>query len=88
MINPAKTKKMAKNEEQLVTGNKVNFGIDISKEKITQVKISLSKIEKGEIILSVKLLRSLFGKIDHIKNKNPGAGKQLIKRLDSFLEKC
>jgi len=84
LINPAKIKVKNRCEEQIVTGVRVNNGIDAPRSKIKEASEQIEKIvtqAKSGVGNSRIPLISTKGKINYIKQLNKGAGRFLQKRL-------
>ncbi len=87
-INPDKTKPRDRHEEQVVTGLRVNQGLDARGEKIREVRRLVDGVEERCKLgdkLSDSELASLKGKIGHIRQFNRGAGRYLQRRLNRVL---
>lgn len=79
-----KVKSMSRDQEQIVTGIKVNKGVDAPTDKLAEVRKlieQMSACHKG-----TTLERSVRGKIQYYGGLNPGAGKSLQRRLQKRLE--
>jgi len=75
--------------EQIVTGIRVNSGIDVSIQNLKTVREEIEKLEneiKDGKKPSYKRLSSLRGKIQYISQLNPGAAK-CLKRKIRIIEK-
>lgn len=84
-INSEKTKFFLRHcEEQIVTGVKVNKGIDIPKNKPLEVELLLQELKKGEGMYKIN---SIKGKIAHIHQLNPKIGKKYLDSLSSINSK-
>ncbi len=87
-INNAKTNVSTSDNEQIVTGVRVNKGRDVPKEKLRTVRKQVETI-----VLQIKRLKkpscqemaSIRGKIHNITRLNKGAGRSLTKRLNKSL---
>ncbi len=85
-INNAKTKICTSDNEQIVTGVRVNKGWDVPKEKLSTVRKQIETIAQQKKLLkthSSRELVSIRGKINYINMLNKGAGRSLTKRLNS-----
>jgi RNA-directed DNA polymerase len=75
-------------QEQVVTGVKVNRKIDAPQEKVDEASAFLDGIQVQLACgskVSDREIRSVAGKVQHIRNLNPNKGLRLKKRLDTFL---
>ena len=84
-VHPRKRETLTADEEQTVTGLKVNRGLDVPREKLNEAKQMIEDFryktpEAAEV-------RSLVGKIDHMRPLNKGAAKQLRSRLNRCLKR-
>lgn len=81
---PEKNENIGYNKEQIVTGAKVNKGIDVPSDKIDNINAILRVIEAkhkmGESIQE-KEINSVRGKIEYVTRLNKGAGKHLRSKL-------
>ncbi len=87
-INNAKTKICTSDNEQIVTGVRVNKGWDVPKEKLSTVRKQIETIAQQKKLLkthSSRELVSIRGKINYITILNKGAGRSLTKRLNKSL---
>lgn len=86
-VNVSKTKIRYQSDEQIVTGVRVNKGIDVPSEKIKEAKELLQQL-KHQVQSGVKpsrpALLSLQGKINHIGTLNRGAGSHLRRQMRSI----
>lgn len=88
-VNPLKTRVLEANDEQVVTGIRVNGGIDAPSEHINAIKKVLRQISAGEVRASSATIASIKGKIHHIGQLNPGAGRYYSKKFNKILrESC
>ncbi len=84
-VNIAKKDVRYRHQEQVVTGVKVNHGLDAPKSKIriarkqVEALVSQLRLVKNS---SFTELASLKGKIQYITQLNKGAGRSLTKRLN------
>jgi hypothetical protein len=75
-------------EEQVVTGVKVNRRLDVPQERLRETRETLAGVEEQiaqGIGPSESQLRSLCGKVRHIRGLNARKGSRLEKRLQSVL---
>ena len=83
-INSAKTEVINEAQEQVVTGVRVNAGLDSPNEKIKKTRNEIKKVVvnsvEGRGNLESKLA-SIKGKINYITGLNKGAGASLKRRL-------
>lgn len=83
-----KTQVINADEEQIVTGVRVNNGPDAPSERIKEVRHLLNQTEikqaLGQIISEQETL-SINGKIRNISRLNKGAGRYLKKRFDRII---
>ncbi len=75
-------------QEQVVTGRKVNRHLDAPRERLEKAEEAITHL--GEQITegirpTERQLRSLYGKIRHIRDLNTRKGLRLEKRLQSVL---
>ncbi len=87
-INNAKTNVSTSDYEQIVTGVRVNKGLDVPKEKLKTVRRQIETIAPQIKLLkshSCKELASIRGKIHNITRLNKGAGHSLTKRLNKLI---
>jgi retron-type reverse transcriptase len=83
--NPSKRKVMGINQEQVVTGIKVNQGADVPSTKIKEVCKQIDELEahrQSGRAPSKHQVASVAGKIQYITQLNQGAGRHLRRRLD------
>ncbi len=88
---PEKRTVTYRNTEQTVTGIKFNSCIDVPSEKLRRVRAELEEIRKdvdSRSMPSEKRIASIRGKIQHIANLNPGAGKSLFRKLARIERQC
>lgn len=88
MINNAKTNVSTSDYEQIVTGVRVNKGLDVPKEKLKTVRRQIETMAQQIKLLKKPLyteLASIRGKIHNISRLNKGAGHSLTKRLNKSL---
>ena len=74
---PEKSTVLFARDEQIVTGVRVNKGIDAPSDKIRAITEELHRIERTGRKLSGKKQRSLRGKIYHVARLNKRVGKRL-----------
>jgi hypothetical protein len=87
-INNAKTNVSTSDNEQIVTGVRVNKGRDVPKEKLRTVRKQVETISPQIKLLknySCTELASIRGKIHNITQLNKGAGRSLTKRLNKII---
>jgi len=86
--NPLKTKVMGIEQEQVVTGIRVNQGADVPSMKVKEVRKLIDGLEinrqSGRKPLEEQVA-SIRGKIQYIIQLNQGAGHYLRRRLDRVL---
>jgi len=86
--NPSKRKVMGIDQEQVVTGIKVNQGADVPGMKVKEVRKLIDGLEiqqRSGQKLSEDEVASIKGKIQYIIQLNRGAGLHLRRRLDRVL---
>ena len=75
------------NQEQVVTGIRVDNGIDCPSEKISTLRSDIRGVaraaETGRLP-SPRNIRSLEGRINHIASLNRGAAKSLCRKLEAI----
>jgi RNA-directed DNA polymerase len=82
---PHKRKTMYSNEEQIVTGIRVNKRLDVPKQKIDEIKKELARFEQLPTDnLSPKEITSLKGKIQYVASLNKTIGHRFEKQLKKF----
>jgi RNA-directed DNA polymerase len=82
---PHKRKTMYSNEEQIVTGIRVNKRLDVPKQKIDEIKKELARFEQLPADnLSPKEIASLKGKIQYVASLNKTRGHHFEKQLKKF----
>lgn len=85
VCHPDKLVSVPSSEEQIVTGLRVDNGIDIPRSKIRAARLLVEELEQrqanGELIPEANI-NSLKGKISWITQSNRGAGNSLSKRLN------
>lgn len=85
---PEKRTTRHRHEEQVVTGIRVDNGVDCPSEKISALRSDIRCIaadaETGRL-LSPRDIRSLEGRINHVARLNCGAAKFLRRKLEAIL---
>ncbi|HWR97176.1 MAG TPA: reverse transcriptase family protein [Candidatus Methanoperedens sp.] len=79
-----KVKSMTGDEEQVVTGIRVNRGFDAPTAKMADVRKQIEQITSS--YKGTALERSVRGKVQYLSGLNPGAGNSLRKRLEKRLK--
>ncbi len=83
-VNPDKIEKMSKADEQIATGVRVNNDLDAPQEKYAEIKNVLAlltqDVEAGKEPTE-KILMSVKGSIQHIKQFNKGAARHFTNKL-------
>lgn len=79
-----KIKSMAGDEEQVVTGIRVNSGIDAPTAKMADVRKQIEQMTPSD--KGTALERSVRGKVQYLSGLNPGAGNSLRNRLEKRLK--
>ena len=86
--NLSKKKVMSIEQEQVVTGIRVNQGVDVPSMKVKEVRKLIDGLgidQRSGRKPSVELIASIKGKIQYIIQLNQGAGRYLQRRLDRVL---
>lgn len=86
--NKSKTQVMHKDQEQFVTGVRVNSGLDVSRQYLKTVNKRVNEIEievKSGTAPLKKKINSVKGKISYISQLNKGAGRHLKRKLERIL---
>ncbi|MCH7958574.1 MAG: RNA-directed DNA polymerase [Candidatus Hydrogenedentes bacterium] len=89
VCHPNKLRSVPRSDEQIVTGLRVNNGIDIPREKIRDARALIDDIGQRQVdgeLIPEKEVNSLRGKIGWITQSNPGTGKFLSKQLNRTLK--
>lgn len=89
-LNPSKTKVMDNGREQVVTGVRVNQGIDVPSEKIQEVRNLINELEAQQRSgrkISESEVASLRGKIQYVTQLNRGVGRSFQRRLSRVLNR-
>ncbi len=90
VCHPEKLGSASRSNEQVVTGLRVNYGIDAPRLKISEIRALIvninqrSRSSNAEPVISAEF-DSLRGKISWIGQCNPGIGRQLCKELGSAM---
>lgn len=77
--NPQKTQVVQGDAEKVVTGLKVNAVLDIPREKIDDLKKAITAVRDTKP--DDRAIQSLEGRISYYRDANPGAAKQLRRKL-------
>lgn len=84
-----KIKEQSKNQEQIITGLKVNNGLSVPKSSIEEINKTIRSINKlGMNYFTstdpIKVMDSLKGKINFVKEISPRLGKKLKKKYNEI----
>ncbi|GMW00431.1 MAG: hypothetical protein AMXMBFR84_15680 [Candidatus Hydrogenedentota bacterium] len=86
--HPQKLCTLGKSSEQVITGVRVDHGLDVPLEKLSDVRSEieeLAHLNSSDDELYRKSIRSIVGRIAYIGSLNKGLGKQLSCRLNEVL---
>lgn len=84
IVNPVKFDSVPRYRPQVVTGVRVNDGIDAPPKLIQEIKRVFLSASQGELSFDQPTYLKIQGKISYLKQLNPGAAKHYQKKLDKY----
>lgn len=91
VCHPEKLVVFLPEDERVVTGVRVDGGIDIPSTYLREVSKHIRCLEDrcaGGASITDKELRSIRGKAYYVRSLNPGAGKTLLRRIEKIEASC